>query len=129
MKNPAAIAITVQSTGLKKMYKDLFQENEFKEFVKTNTAALVYFSTPGCNVCKVLKPKTLEFLNENFPLIKPAYVDCEKSKELAAQNGIFTVPVVVIYFEGKEFLRKARNFSFAELYGELNRAYSLLFSA
>lgn len=110
------------------MYKDLFRESDFTEFVNTNAAALVYFSTPGCNVCKVLKPKTLEFLNENFPMIKPAYVDCEKSKELAAQNGIFTVPVVVIYFEGKEFVRKARNFSFAELYEELNRAYSLLFT-
>lgn len=110
------------------MYKDLFNVDEFENFIKSNPAALVYFSTPGCNVCKVLKPKTLEFIGENFPLIKPAYVDCEKSKELAAQNNIFTVPVVVIYFEGKEFVRKARNFSFAELYEELNRAYSLLFS-
>ncbi|MGA7837447.1 MAG: thioredoxin family protein [Ignavibacteriaceae bacterium] len=111
------------------MYKDLLRIDEFNEFIKTNSAALIYFSTPGCNVCKVLKPKTLNFINENFPLIKLAYVDCEKSKELAAQNSIFTVPVIIIYFEGKEFVRKTRNFNFSDLYEEVNRAYSLLFSA
>ncbi len=97
--------------------------------MKSNSAALIYYSTPECNVCKVLKPKTLEFINKNFPLIKPAYVDCEKSKELAAQNSVFTVPVIIVYFEGKEFVRKTRNFNFSELYEELNRTYSLLFSA
>jgi len=110
------------------MYKNLFQIDEFEEFIKSNSAALIYFSTPGCSVCKVLKPKTFDFINENFPLIKPAYVDFEKAKELAAQNSIFTVPVIIIYFEGKEFVRKARNFNFSDLYEDVNRAYSLLFS-
>ena len=109
------------------MYKNIYQIDEFNDFIKSNSAALVYFSTPECNVCKVLKPKTLEFINENFPLIKAAYVDCEKGKELAAQNRVFTVPVIVIFFEGKEFIRKARNFNFSDLYEELNRTYSLLF--
>ena len=109
------------------MYKDLFQIDEFNDFIKSNSAALIYFSTPGCNVCKVLKPKTLEFINKNFPLIKPAYVDCEKAKELAAQNGVFTVPVIVIYLEGKEFIRKSRNVNIAELKDELKRPYSLFF--
>ena len=115
--------------GLNKiMYKDISTIDEFNEFIKSNTAALVYFSTPGCNVCKVLKPKTLEFINENFPQIKSAYVDCEKGKELAAQNNVFTVPVIVIYFEGKEFIRKARNINFSDLFRDLDRAYNLLFS-
>ena len=110
------------------MYKNIYQIDELNDFIKSNPAALVYFSTPECNVCKVLKPKTLEFINENFPLIETAYVDCEKAKELAAQNRVFTVPVIVIFFEWKEFIRKARNFNFSDLHEELNRTYSLLCS-
>ncbi len=109
------------------MYQDINQIDEFNDFIKSNSAALVYFSTSECNVCKILKPKTLEFINYNFPLIKAAYVDCENGKGLAAQNRVFTVPAIVIFFEGKEFIRKARNFNFSDLYEELNRTYSLLF--
>ena len=109
------------------MYKNLFRIDEFNDFIKSNSAALIYYSTPDCNVCKVLKPKTLDFINENFPLIKPAYVDCEKATELAAQNSIFTVPAIIIYFEGKEFIRKSRNVNFAQLKVELRRPYSLFF--
>jgi thioredoxin-like negative regulator of GroEL len=109
------------------MYQDINQIDEFNDFIKSNSAALVYFSTSECNVCKILKPKTLEFINDNFPLIKAAYVDCENGKGLAAQNRVFTVPAIVIFFEGNEFIRKARNFNFSDLYEELNRTYSLLF--
>lgn len=109
------------------MYKNLSQIDELNGFIKSNSAVLIYFSTPGCNVCKVLKPKILEFINENFSLIKPAYVDCEKAEELAAQNRVFTVPVIIIFFESKEFIRKARNLNLNELKSELSRPYSLLF--
>ncbi|HKI77846.1 MAG TPA: thioredoxin family protein [Ignavibacteriaceae bacterium] len=109
------------------MYKDINQIDEFNEFIKSNEAALVYFSTPECNVCKVLKPKVLDFLSENFPEIKPAYVDCETMKELAAQIRIFAIPVVIIFFEGKESIRRTRNINLDELNSILNRPYELLF--
>jgi len=109
------------------LYKDILSEDEFSNFITSYKAALVYFSKPTCNVCRVLKPKIYEMLENNFPQIEAAYINCESSKELAAQNKIFTVPVIIIYFEGKEFIRKTRNSNIAELKNELNRPYSLLF--
>ena len=109
------------------MYKNIISINEFEDFIRSSKAALVYFSNSECSVCKVLKPKVLDLLSENFPEIKPAYVDCEKMKELAAQNSIFTIPVVTIFFEGKESIRRTRNINLDELKSILNRPYELLF--
>ncbi len=106
---------------------DIFTLEEFKEFVTTYSGAVVYFSTPGCNVCKVLKPKLKELLAQKFPEMKFGYVDCEASKELAAQQSIFAVPTILFFIDGKEFFRKSRNVNLNELSMELERPYSLFF--
>ena len=106
---------------------DIKSQIEYDEFIESNRAALFYFSTPQCNVCKILKPKVQELLNEKFPKIKMAYVDCETMKEVAAQNRIFAVPTILVFIDGKEFLRKSRNISLLEFSDELERPYSLYF--
>lgn len=83
-------------------------------------------STPDCNVCKVLKPKLMEFLADTFPKIKFIYVNIAIAKELTAQKNIFTVPTILFYFGGKEYLRKSRFVNLDELEDELLRYYRLL---
>lgn len=78
-------------------------------------------------MCKVLKPKLIEMLVQNFPLMNFAYVNCEEAKELAAQQNIFSVPTILFFFEGKEFIRKARYVNLDELKNELDRIYSMIF--
>ena len=133
MKSPVITAITVHLI-LKMnimdnyMHKDIESVEELEKFISDNPGAVVYFSTLTCNVCKVLKPKLIELLELKFPLMTFAYVDCDKSKELAAQNNIFAVPTVLFFMDGKEIIRKSRNLSLTELEGEINRPYSLFFS-
>ncbi len=100
---------------------------EYKIFIENNEGALVYFSTPQCNVCKTLKPKIIEFIKTEFPKIKLGYVNTIDVKEAAAQNSIFAVPTILVFLEGKEFLRKSRNISIAEFRQELARPYSMFF--
>ena len=109
------------------MQKDILTLDEFDRFINNNEGAVVYFSTPECNVCKVLKPKLIDMLEENFPRMKFAYVNCEASKELAAQNNIFAVPTILFFIDSKEFIRKSRNVNLAELGHELDRPYSMFF--
>ncbi len=106
---------------------DINTISEFEDFIAKNTGAAIYFSTPTCNVCKVLKPKLIELLDSEFPQMNFAYVNCEIAKELSAQNSIFAVPTVLFYFEGKEFIRTSRNINLEELYHQLNRPYSFIF--
>jgi len=100
---------------------------EFKEFVAKNGGTVTYFSTPTCNVCKVLKPKLKEMLAEIFPEMKFAYVNTVEAMELAAQNQVFAVPTILFHLDGKEFIRKSRNVNLNELTEELERPYGMMF--
>jgi len=81
--------------------------NDFEHYLKQHDAVLAYFSHDECNVCKVLKPKLIELINEQFPKIQFIYINVKDLPEISAQLSIFTVPTIVIYFEGKNLLEKA----------------------
>ena len=101
--------------------------DQLDAFTAGNPAALVYFSGPGCNVCRALKPKLMAMMTERFPEVALADVDCGASPELATQLGVFAIPTVVIWFDGRESLRKGRGFGLGELADDLARPYGMLF--
>ncbi len=101
--------------------------DEFKEFISKNGGAVTYFSTPQCNVCKVLKPKLKDLLVSHFPEMKFAYVNTVEAQEMAAQNQVFTVPTILFHLDGKEFIRKSRNVNLNLLAEELERPYEMMF--
>ncbi len=100
---------------------------QYNEVLEKEDAVLFYFSHEQCNVCKVLKPKVAEMLQDDFPKTKMYYCDTKKSPELAAQNSIFAVPTILTYFGGRETLRKSRNIGLQELKEHIERPYSLIF--
>lgn len=108
------------------MLSEITTQLEFDEIIQTNIAAAFYMSMPDCNVCKVLKPRMIEFLADKFPKIKFAYVNIAEAKELAAQKNVFTVPTILFYFDGREYIRKARFLNFDELELEIERYYRLM---
>lgn len=110
------------------MIQEINSFDEFKSTIIKEKAVLIYFSNNTCNVCKVLKPKIHELLQTYFPLIQMYYCDTIERPDIAAQNSIFTVPTILIYFNGKEFMRKSRNIGITELQKEIERPYLLLFT-
>jgi len=110
------------------MIQTISSLEDFETTITNQQAVLIYFSHDACNVCKVLKPKIQNLLSEHFPQIKMYYSDTVLNPEIAAQKSIFTVPTILIYFDGKEFIRKSRNIGIDELKEILNRPYKLLFS-
>lgn len=110
------------------MFSEVNTLEEYASLIENEPAVLCYFSTESCNVCKVLKPKVAELLAGNFPKIKMVYIQTDKQPEIAAQNRIFAVPTLLVYFEGREYIRKSRNIGIQELYAEIDRPYSMIFS-
>ncbi|MES9845117.1 MAG: thioredoxin family protein [Candidatus Sedimenticola sp. PURPLELP] len=90
-------------------------------------AALIWFTGPDCRVCQDLKPRVGEVIERRFPKIKCFQIDCASAPDAAAQHQVFTVPTLLVFFDRQPFMRKSRNFSLAELGGELERPYSLFF--
>lgn len=100
---------------------------EFEKVLAENDAVLAYFSTEACTVCKVLKPKVIELVSESFPKMIMIFIESDKLPEIAAQNRVFAAPTVVVFFAGRETIRKSRAFGVDELRSEIQRPYTLLF--
>ena len=94
---------------------------------KGEKAVLFYLSTKSCGVCKSIKPKVIDLVEENFPRLPMYYVDIEDVPEAAGQLSIFVVPAVLVYFGGRETIREARNFGIQELGAKIDRYYEMLF--
>ena len=99
----------------------------FIKITKSNKAVCFYLSTPECNVCKVLKPKVIEMLEADFSKIPFCYVDLNEAKEISGQLSIFSVPTILVYFEGKETIRASRNVHIEELREQIDRNYKMIF--
>ncbi|MER3316917.1 MAG: thioredoxin domain-containing protein [Allomuricauda sp.] len=89
--------------------------------LETQTIDLIYFTGKTCGVCKVLKPKLLEAVQENFPKVNIRVVDVEEEVEFTGQSMVFTLPVVIIKVDDKEMYRFARSFSVYEMLDKLKR--------
>jgi len=99
-----------------------------ESFVQAHPIAAVYFSGPDCGVCHALRPRLEAMLAERFPELTLAEVDCGRLPETAAQNGVFSIPTLVVWLEGREFLRRARNISPGEVADALARPYAMFTS-
>lgn len=110
------------------MFLEIKSFDEFLQLKEKETALLAYFSTDICSVCKVLKPKVEELITAKFSQIKLAYIKSDKLPEVAAQNQVFAAPTLLIFFEGREYIRKSRNIGIGELEREIERPYSMIFS-
>jgi len=92
-------------------------------------AAAVYFVAPECGVCGVLRPRIEELFAAAFPRLPLAVVNAGTTPDGAAQAGVFNFPALLVFFEGREFLRKARSFSIGEVQAALGRPYALWLEA
>ncbi|MDX8338490.1 thioredoxin family protein [Draconibacterium sp. IB214405] len=109
------------------MFKEIKSLDEFLTLKEEQAAMLAYFSTDACNVCKVLKPKVEELVTAQFPKMQLVYVKSDVLPEVAAQNSVFAAPTIVVFFDGRETIRKSRAFGVDELQNEIARYYSMLF--
>ncbi|MBN2802370.1 MAG: thioredoxin family protein [Deltaproteobacteria bacterium] len=101
---------------------------ELQNLIDNEDGILIYFSHEKCNVCKVLKPKIADRCKIQFPKIKLLYADTELTPEISGQYSVFTVPSVIVFLGGKEFLRESRNISIETFTQKLERPYKMLFS-
>ncbi|HIC43492.1 MAG TPA: thioredoxin [Sulfurimonas sp.] len=102
--------------------------NELNSKLKEELAMVLYFSSPSCSVCHVLRPKLMQALEKEYPAMGRYHADISLSPEIAAEFQIFSAPTIIIFLEGKEFIRKGRAMSVDGLLQEIERPYKLMTS-
>ncbi|WLV25074.1 thioredoxin family protein [Aciduricibacillus chroicocephali] len=101
-------------------YTNLHSMEEIDAFISKNPLSFLYISSPGCSVCHGLWPQIQNLLGK-YPQIKLAHIDTSDVEEVAGRFSVFTVPVLLLFIERKEYIRKARIVHLDELNQEISR--------
>jgi len=96
--------------------------------IKESMAVMLYFSAPTCNVCHALKPKLLDAIEKNFKEFEIISIDVSYEQDIAAHYSVFAIPTVLIFLDGREFVRKSRHMSIDEVIAEIKRPYEIMTS-
>ena len=97
--NDIAIASKVVNKDVRRGgFMKTITQNEFNQFISTGRK-VVQFSATWCGPCKMLT-KTIEDISLDG--VEFAKVDVDESRELALQFGVRSVPLLVVFQDGKE---------------------------
>ncbi len=103
------------------------ETKSLKTLIETEPAVLVYFKNDNCGPCLVLRPKVQELIEAEFPKLKFIVVDSVEQPELNGEFQVFANPTLLVFFDGREYIRKSKYVSIAELQSEIGRLYGMMF--
>ena len=124
-----------------KMFSDLLIENISKEA----DLKIVSSVDDGLEALQVLENITIDVvvtdirlrqmhgdvltveIKKRFPEIKVFNIDLNFLPKLAANFNAFVEPTILVFFQGKEYIRKSRNIGIFELEQTIERPYKLIF--
>lgn len=104
----------------------LYNDNEIIDLIKNNNMVVIYFTGSMCGACEIIKIK-IEDILKRFPKIKSGEINVEKYLDIAAKHNVFSVPIFLLYIEGKESIRLGRNLDLLELELNIKRYYEMIF--
>ena len=99
---------------------------EIQSTIRAEIGVLLYFSGENCNVCHALRPKFKEMFDEEFSQIKQIYLDAHENPEISAHFQVFSVPTMIVFLDGREFIREGRTVSLHRMREKLNRPYGMI---
>lgn len=101
-------------------------KEEIEEFIEKNLISIVYFSGATCGACDAIRDKVL-YIIKDYKEIKFMEVNAVENKEVAAAYNIFSLPILLLFINGKETLRIGRYFDVLDFKNSIDRYYNLIF--
>ncbi|WP_428088271.1 thioredoxin family protein [Candidatus Thioglobus sp.] len=102
----------------------LENQQQLDNLKQEKDALLILFGGEHCGVCQTIKPQIFKKFTVKFPDLEMLYIDCEQSQEVCAQHGVFSLPVVQVFFMGQKFIEEVRGFSLLALEQEIEKTYA-----
>ncbi|MDR9439837.1 MAG: thioredoxin family protein [Halomonas sp.] len=104
------------------------EEQQLDAALASHPAVLVLYGGRTCGVCQAIKPQLEAMLAGEFTEMAACYVDCQgEGSAICAQQRVFSLPVVQLWFEGQPFDEFVRVFSIGEVRRAIQRPYAALF--
>ncbi len=106
--------------------RKLTKDYEIADLIKDNAMVVIYFTGNDCGACEAIKFKIHNIL-KRFPKIKSGEIQGEEHLDIAAKYEVFSLPIFLLYINGKETLRLGRHINLLELEENIKRYYNFLF--
>lgn len=101
--------------------------NELQSFINNNTFAFLYVSSKNCSICAPLFLKVKEMLSK-FPNINLRKMDLDELPEVGSTLSLFTVPMMILFIEGRETFRESRFVKINEFKKSIKRIYEIYYN-
>ena len=99
---------------------------EIEEFIEDNMISIIYFSGSICGACDAIKEKVLHVIKD-YKEVKFLEINAVENKEIAAEYNIFSLPILLLFVNGKETLRVGRYFDMLDFKNSIDRYYNMIF--
>ena len=99
---------------------------ELQTTIREEVGVLLYFSGEHCNVCHALRPKFRELFDKEFPQLKQIYLDAQENPKISSHYQVLSLPTILVFMDGKEFVREGRSVSLHQLTEQLKRPYGMM---
>lgn len=97
----------MKEKGVDLMFKKVATLSEVQQTIQEQKLVFLYIGQQNCSVCHGLKPQ-IEALLESYEDVVMLELDGGQVPEVAEAFNVLTVPVLLLFVEGREYLRKAR---------------------
>ncbi len=93
--------------------------------IMQNQILILQFGSESCAPCKTLQNR-IKAWNQGRPAVCHVYVSVAELPELCAQMGVFTVPTIFVYVDGKLTIQQSGYFSLAQVLDQIEKYEHLL---
>lgn len=101
--------------------------NKYDQFINGNKIVVLYFEGSTCGACEVIKRKILTIIDE-YKEVRFKAINGIEEESIAAQYNVFSLPITILFINGKETIRFGRYVDMMEFKNMLNRYYSLIYN-
>ncbi len=101
-------------------------KEEIENFIRDNLISIVYFSGATCGACDAIRDKVLHIIKD-YKEIKFMEINAVENKEIAATYDIFSLPILLLFVNGKESLRVGRYFDMLDFKNSIDRYYNMIY--
>lgn len=103
----------------------LNNQDALQAAIQRNQILILQFGSESCAPCKALQNR-IKTWNQSHPYVCHVYVTVAEMPELCAQMGVFSVPTIFVYVEGKLTIQLSGYFSLEEMLRQVEKYEHLL---
>lgn len=101
--------------------KEMTQE-EYLHAINKDKLVLVDFNAVWCGPCKVLKPRVKSVIKEKKTQVELLDIDVDKNSAISNYMNVQSIPLLILYKQGKEVWRKLGLAEEAEIKAAIEKA-------